>query len=362
MFTPFTLQQHSLNNRLVVAPMTRISARPDGVPSSIMRDYYVAFARGGFSMVITEGVYTDQYFSQAYSGQPGIVTSQQVQSWQRVVEAVHEHPSLFICQLMHGGALAQVQERTIAPSAVQPLGSKMPEYGGGEGPFPVPAEMTHHDIQQVVAGFVQAARQAAAAGFDGVEIHAANGYLLDQFLTDYTNLRTDKYGGNLENQFRIIRHIVAGIRSQLPGTFLVGLRISEGKVNNLSYRWPGGSVKARQVLQEVKTLPLSYLHIAAEGGQWKRECWYEEGTSLSGLARSIVGIPVIANGGLHDHTLSAELLHNGHADLLALGKAALADPHWPVKTRQGLPVTPFHPGMINPSPTIEHTWKVLAKQ
>lgn len=359
MFSSFTFSGHVLRNRLVVAPMSRVSAHTDGIPSAIMQDYYSAFAEGGFGMIITEGVYTDPYFSQAYPLQPGITNIDQKDGWRRVVDKVKQEKVLFICQLMHAGSISQSLSSTIAPSAVQPLGSKMPEYGGGEGIFPLPAAMTKDAISQVTQGFIQAALHAWQAGFDGIELHAANGYLLDQFLTDYTNVRTDEYGGCIKNRFRIISEIIQGIRAQVPASFLVGLRLSEGKVNNLKYRWSEGSAIARQVLQEAAGLQLSYIHIAAESGHWERDCLYDDGTSFSGLARSIAGIPVIANGGLHDLTMSETVIGNCHADLIAIGKAALADPCWPGNILRGKAVTSFHPRLIKPSAAIAHTAKML---
>lgn len=139
---------------------------------------------------------------------------------------------------------------------------------------------------------------------------------------------------------------------------MIGLRLSEGKVNNLKYRWPEGAAMAKEVLQEAAAIEPSYIHIAAESGHWQRDCLYMDGTSFTGLARSITGLPVIANGGLSDLSMAEEVLSNGHADLLAIGKAALADPHWPRHTLNGHPVTPFHPRMIKPSATIAHTRQV----
>lgn len=175
-------------------------------------------------------------YSQAYALQPGLVTPEQVNGWRRVTDAVHTNGGLIIAQLMHAGALSQHLARTIAPSVVQPTGVMMSEYGG-EGPFPLPAEMTREDIRVLTDGFAQAAIYAQQAGFDGVEVHAANGYLLDQLLTPHLNLRTDEYGGAMANRFRVIGDIIRGIQREAPAGFIIGLRLSEGKVNELSYRW-----------------------------------------------------------------------------------------------------------------------------
>lgn len=355
-FSSFNLKGRSLKNRYAVAPMTRVSAGEDGVPTAIMQEYYNAFAKGGFGMIITEGTYTDALYSQGYPLQPGIVTPSQVKAWKKIVTKVQQHDAVFINQLMHAGALSQHLSNTKAPSAIQPLRKKMPEYGGGNDPFPLPQEMTKHDIELVVEGFAQSAFNAWQAGFDGVEIHAANGYLLDQFLTDYTNHRTDEYG---QHRFRIIHEIINAIRARVPEKFIIGLRLSEGKVNDLYYRWPEGAATAITILKEVKKINPDYIHIAAESGNWQRDCVYADGSSFTGLAKTITGLPVIANGGFHEAHLSHRVLNTGQADLLAIGKAALADPEWPNKIAKNKQPVAFQPAFIKPSAAIEHTNKLL---
>lgn len=359
-FDSFRLGPYYLRNRFVVTPMSRVSATPDGVPTANMQTYYEAFALGGFSMIITEGIYTDAVAAQAYPLQPGLVTQAQQQAWKQITERVRQHGTVFIAQLMHAGAISQCLVNTHAPSAIQPLGQKMPEYGGGEGPFPLPHAMTEADILTVKEGFVQSALHAHAAGFHGVELHAANGYLLDQFLTDYTNTRSDIYGGSIANRFRLIGEIIEAIKAAAPADFIIGLRLSEGKVNNLRYRWPDGAATAREVLAQVAMTRSDYIHIAAETGNWASEAKYADGSSFTGLAKEITRLPVIANGGLHQPELAQQVLEQGHGDLLAIGKAAIANPDWPVRMQRNESIVHFHPGMIKPSASIEHTWKVLA--
>ncbi|MBN9383376.1 MAG: NADH:flavin oxidoreductase [Chitinophagaceae bacterium] len=331
--TPMGFGDRWLRNRLAVAPMSRVNAGPDGIPTDDMAAYYARYAEGGFALIITEGTYTDGAYSQAYAAQPGLVTPAQMRGWRKVTDAVHAKGGLIIAQLMHAGALSQHLSRAIAPSVVQPVGVMMSEYGG-QGPFPLPAEMTREDIRVLTDGFVQAAMYAQQAGFDGVEVHAANGYLLDQLLTPHLNLRTDEYGGVMANKFRIIGDIIGGVQAGAPAGFITGLRLSEGKVNDLAYRWPEGAAMAREVLEQVKLAGPTYVHIAAEHGDWRRDCLYEDGHSYGRLAGMITGLPVIVNGGLHRPDVAEEVLENGHGDILALGKAALADPFWP--RRMGL--------------------------
>ncbi|GAB3334915.1 NADH:flavin oxidoreductase [Larkinella ripae] len=341
--------------------MTRISATPEGVPTPDMGDYYEAFARGGFALLISEGVYTDAIASICNPNQPSIVTRHQVSGWRSITDRVKKYPTVFVCQLMHAGALSQVLEHTLAPSAVQPLG-KPSASSGGNPHFALPRAMTLSDLKTAVAGYVQAARNAAAAGFDGVEIHGANGYLPDQFITAYTNQRTDPYGGSVANRFRFLAEIIAGIRAAVPSGFVVGLRLSEGKVNNLAYRWEEGPDMAEALFAEVKKAGPDYLHIAAEGGGWQRECRYADGRSSTGIARQLLDCPVIANGGLHDLTLAQSLLTNGHGDLLAIGRYAIANPDFPTKILRNEPLVPFQPGMIKPSVSLANTRFFVANQ
>lgn len=346
----------TLRNRLAVAPMSRVSATDDGLATDRMKRYYREFARGGFGIVITEGTYTDDDASQGYDQQPGIANQQQEWSWAPVARAIREAGSLAIMQLMHAGALSQRQSRagrTIAPSAIQPLGEMMSEYGGS-GPYRLPAAMTATDLAQVRHNFVAAAARARRAGFQGVEIHAANGYLLDQFITQYTNLRDDEYGESPSARLRYPAEIVAAVRDSLPADFVVGVRVSEAKVNDFNYRWRGGATEATTYFTALAKAGASYIHMAGEGRGF-RESISGGQEPLTALARRITGLPVIANGGLHDPDLADAVIRGGHADLIAIGRAALATPDWPLKIAKGEPVVPFDHGMISPSASIENT-------
>ena len=192
------MQGLNFRNRLAVAPMTRVTATAAGVPTAAMRDYYTRFAQGGFGLVITEGIYTDKAYSQGYRNQPGIADDEQARGWADIAAAVHAGGALAFAQLMHAGALSQAnpfRPHTAGPSAVQPAGEQMGFYHGA-GRYPTPQEMSEQEIAEAIDGFVQSALRAVrVAGFDGIEIHGANGYLLDQFLTAHTNLRTDGWGG-----------------------------------------------------------------------------------------------------------------------------------------------------------------------
>ncbi|UPK67158.1 NADH:flavin oxidoreductase [Chitinophaga filiformis] len=361
LFEPTKLGTHTLKNRFTVAPMTRRSATANGVPTAEMADYYSAFVKGGFSLVITEGTYTDDLFSKTDNHQPGLVTHEQVEGWKKVTEKVHQADpnALIILQLMHGGALSQHTDKTIAPSAIQPKGLRNTEPGDLTGPFPIPAAMGKKELQEVKDGFVQTAIRALIAGFDGVEIHAANGYLLDQFITPHTNTREDEYGGSYQNRLRFPMEVFTAIRNAVPKDFIVGIRLSESKVNDLTYRWPGGADAAREIFNILKEVDLSYIHIASEGGNWARESLYDNGTSSNGLAKQITGKPVIVNGGMHDTILATKLLSNQEADLISIGRFAITNPDLPEKIKNGALLAPFFKDLIRDSLTLAHTKEML---
>lgn len=362
LFEPISIQGQTLKNRFTVAPMTRRSASASGVPTEEMASYYAAFAKGGFALIITEGTYTDDLFSKTDDHQPGLVTKEQLAGWKKVTERVHQSDpgALIILQLMHGGALSQHTDKTIAPSAIQPKGLRSTEPGGLKGVFPLPSSMSRKDLEEAKDGFVQTALRAVAAGFNGVEIHGANGYLIDQFITDHTNVREDEYGGNFRNRLRFLMETFEAIRTVVPKDFIVGIRLSESKVNDLPYRWPGGPTTANEIFTVLKDLNASYIHIASEGGNWARESLYEDGTSSNGIAKRITGKPVIVNGGMHDIELAIRLISNQQADIVSIGKAAITNPDLPNKLKNGVPMVPFFKELIRDSLTLSHTQQLLA--
>ncbi|MEV0210552.1 NADH:flavin oxidoreductase [Streptomyces sp. NPDC050788] len=362
---PVTLAGAKLANRLAVAPMTRVSAGEDGTPTEAMNRYYSAFAEGGFGLVITEGTYTDTQYSQGYFFQPGIVSEKHVEAWRPIAESIHAGGARAVMQLMHAGALSQgnrYRTDTAGPSAVRPKGQMMPEYGGS-GPWPTPRAMSDDDIETAVQGFAAAAVNARRAGFDGVEVHAANGYLLDQFLTDYTNLRDDSYGGPVSHRITLTAQVVERIRALVPDEgFVLGVRLSQTKVNDFQYRWAGAD-DARVVFTSLADAGADYLHIASEGRDWIETARLDDGDTITALAKKVTGLPVIANGGMHDLDQAAQLLEGGHADVLALGRGALANPDLPNKVAGGHELETFDHAMLQPRASLENAeqWRRNAR-
>ncbi|MCI3244137.1 NADH:flavin oxidoreductase [Streptomyces spinosisporus] len=362
---PVTLAGAKLANRLAVAPMTRVSAGEDGTPTEAMNRYYSAFAEGGFGLVITEGTYTDTQYSQGYFFQPGIVSEKHVEAWRPIAESIHAGGARAVMQLMHAGALSQgnrYRTDTAGPSAVRPKGQMMPEYGGS-GAWPTPRAMSDDDIETAVQGFAAAAVNARRAGFDGVEVHAANGYLLDQFLTDYTNLRDDSYGGQVSHRIRLTAQVVDRVRTLVPDEgFVLGVRLSQTKVNDFQYRWAGAG-DARVVFTSLADAGADYLHIASEGRDWIETARLDDGDTITALAKKVTGLPVIANGGMHDLDQAAQLLEGGHADVLSLGRGALANPDLPNKVAGGHELETFDHAMLQPRASLENAeqWRRNAR-
>ncbi|MBP1874903.1 2,4-dienoyl-CoA reductase-like NADH-dependent reductase (Old Yellow Enzyme family) [Ensifer adhaerens] len=339
----------SFANRLSVAPMTRISATATGVPTERMVRYYERFARGGFSLLTTEGIYTDKAYAQTYKGQPGLTDPEQAEGWKAVVDAVHAAGGRIFAQLMHGGALAQgnrFRSDTVGPSALQPRGQQMVSYHG-EGLYAVPREMEETDIAEAIAGFAQAATLAIdVAGFDGIEIHGANGYLLDQFFTDYTNRRQDRWGGDIGKRLGLSLAVLDAVRDAVGNAVPVGIRLSQAKVNDNKHKWTEGVEGAAVVFKALAASPADFVHLT-EFEAWQ-PAFSDGGKSLVSLARQHApDLFVIANGSLHELARAEQVLETG-ADMIALGRGALANPDWPRITADDREARPLKLEMLSP--------------
>lgn len=348
LWSPIRIGSTELDNRVALAPMTRISATEDGHATERMASYYRTFARGGFGLLITEGIYPDTAHSQGYHYQPGIATEEQARSWAKVVDGVHEAGAKIFAQLMHAGAQSQGNRfvaSSVGPSAVAPKGEQLAFYRG-EGPYPVPSAITESQMKEVREGFVTAALHAQQAGFDGVEIHGANGYLLDQFLTDYLNQRDDQYGGSPENRVRFAAEICRDVREAVGPGMTVGIRISQSKVSDNEHRWSGGAEEAEVIFGTLGATGIDFVHTTEYSAT---EAAFEgTGETLAALAKRYSGVPVIANGKLDDPDTAVSMLAGGPADVVALGKAALANRNWPHLVRNNLEFGELDPSVFAP--------------
>ncbi|WP_078548361.1 oxidoreductase [Litchfieldia alkalitelluris] len=333
LFSPTNIKDIQLSNRIGLAPMTRTSATPEGVATEEMAQYYTNFANGGFSLILTEGTYTDNQYSQGYFNQPGIINDEQINAWKKVTKSVKQQGAKIFVQLMHAGALSQgnrFTSETAGPSAVKPKGEQLGFYGGS-GEFALPKEMTEADITDVIKGFVVAAKNAKEAGFDGIEVHGANGYVLDQFLTDYTNQRLDQYGGSLENRLRLPIEVVKAVREAVGADYPVGIRLSQAKVNDSDHKWKGGDSDAELIFTKLVEAGVDYIHIAEPNAA--APAFGETGPSLTELVKKYTNTVVIANGSLGNPTAAEALLNEGKADIVTVGKAALANQDWANKVK-----------------------------
>jgi 2,4-dienoyl-CoA reductase-like NADH-dependent reductase (Old Yellow Enzyme family) len=345
LFSTITVGALTLRNRVAVSPMTRVSAAEDGRATAQMVAYYETFARGGWGLVETEATYVDEEYSQCRDRQPGLATAVHRDAWRRVVEAVHARGAAIFVQLQHAGALAESRRHrpdSLAPSPIEPRGRR---------PLATPREATHHDIVQIQASFAAAAVRAVEAGFDGVELHGSNGYLIDQFLTDYTNRRADEYGGSVENRVRFAAETVRVVRGVVPDGFPVGIRLMQGKSNDPDYAWPGGEEDAVAIFRAVVAAGASFLHL---GGLHAESAGRVGGPRLAALAKEVTAAAVIANGGLEDPVRAEHMLRAGRADVVSLARGALANPDWPQRVGAGLSLARYDPAMVLPVATLDN--------
>ncbi|MQB07285.1 NADH:flavin oxidoreductase [Agrobacterium tumefaciens] len=347
-YQPFSLGT-TLPNRFAVAPMTRVSASESGEASAEMATYYERFARGGFGLVITEGAYTDQAFAQGYLYQPGISDAAQAEAWAPVVDSIHTGGAAAFAQIMHSGAKGQgnrFRDHTVAPSAVQPAGEQMAIYYG-KGRYAVPRAVTDEEIADTIAGFAaSAARAIAVSGFDGIELHAANGYLLDQFLTDFSNQRQDRWGGDARQRMTMIEEVFRAVRQALPGSVPVGVRISQSKVDNLTHKWTERERAAEAVFGTLSDLGVDFIHVTEHNAL--APAFEPGGPTLIALTRRYAPqAALIANGALNDLDLIGQALDAG-VDIVAIGKVALANPDLPTRLRVGNTLAAFDPGILRP--------------
>lgn len=336
-----TLWDTELRNRIALAPMSRASAGDDGTPTPNMVEYYRKFAQGEYGLLIAEGAYTDALYAQSYANQPGMVTQAHRDGWKAVVDAVKREGGKIFLQLIHAGAVSQCVETPHAPSSVKPLGKMLQMYGHKQGEYTIPETLSMNDIKAIKQGFAQAAKSAEEVGFDGVEIHCANGYLLDQFLTGYANQRTDRYGGVLENRIRLTCEILRQVQSAASAGFVVGVRLSQAKANNQEYFWSDGGDDAGEIFTAVAEAGADYIHLASEMKGYRYHSYSKDGINLTELARKKTGLPIIANGGLHNVELANTVVSKELADIVAIGKTALMNPDLPKKLAAGADVREF---------------------
>lgn len=355
---PVRFSSVEVPNRFALAPMTRTSAEVDGTPNALMADHYERYAKGGFGLIITEGTYTDDKASQGYANQPGIINDQQVAGWKTIVDRVHSAGSRIFIQLMHAGAQFQANRYTDqpqGPSPVIPKGAPLGFYGD-QTEWKTPEAMSESDIRAAIDGFALSAANAKAAGFDGIEIHGANGYLLNQFLSTHFNQRDDRYGGSLENRLRLVTEVVEAVRKAVGEDFPVGIRLSQGTVTDPDYQLPEGEAGFRKIVEAVRDAGADFVHTT--DGDVNRQHFTEGHGSLASVAHQVAGIELILNGGI-DEINCQDVANQFPGTLLAVGKKALANPDFVQRLKDGKEIDDIDFAMLQPKATIrnELAWR-----
>jgi 2,4-dienoyl-CoA reductase-like NADH-dependent reductase (Old Yellow Enzyme family) len=345
LFQPFQLGGLSLTSRVVMAPMTR-SFSPGHVPNAQVVEYYRRRAAAGVGLIVTEGTTVNHKASNGYPNVPQFFGEAALAGWKNVVEAVHGEGGKIVPQLWHVGAVRRL--------GTEPDGS-VPAYGPSEkikdGQVLVHG-MSQADIKEVIAAFAQAATDAKAIGMDGVEIHGAHGYLIDQFFWEGSNRRTDEYGGSLANRSRFAIELIEAVRAAVGPDYPIIFRFSQWKQQDYSARLVETPQALAGFLQPLADAGVDIFHCSTRRF-WEAE--FEGSTlNLAGWTRKLTGKPTITVGsvGLDDEFLQfmvktdkvaqpasleklLERLNNEEFDLVAVGRALLVDPDWAIKVRDG---------------------------
>lgn len=329
LFQPLTIGDITLSNRIIMAPLTRQRAGQQRVPNDMMREYYMQ--RTGAGLILTEATSIDP-MGVGYKDTPGIWNDDQIQGWKKITEGVHSKDGRIFMQLWHVGRVSDPMylngQLPVAPSAIAPKGHV--SLVRPEKPYVVPRALETMEIKELVQKYKQGAINAKKAGFDGVEIHAANGYLIDQFLQSTTNQRTDEYGGSVQNRARFLLEITDAL-IEVWGAGRVGVHLAPAMDSH-----DMGDANPKE----------TFGYVARELGKRKIAFIFtregQRDSYLTGYLKKEFGGVVIANQGLS--TEQAEhLIKEGVADAVSWGKYFISNPDLPVKIKNGTPLTAFDP-------------------
>lgn len=337
LFSEFKLGDITLKNRTVMAPMTR-SRAIDNLPNDIMAKYYGQ--RAGAGLIITEGI-SPSPNGLGYPRIPGLFTEEQVNGWKAVTAAVHEKGGKIFAQLMHTGRIGHPDNlpagaEVVGPSAVVAKGQMYTDANGMQD-HPVPKEMTAEDIQSTIEEYVTAAKNAIAAGFDGIELHGANGYLIDQFINPGSNHRTDEYGGDAVKRARFAIE-VARKTAEAIGADKTAIRISPYGAFNDLFPFEGTNEAYTYLAKELGKLNLAYIHIVDHSSQGAPEVPEQ----LKMAIKDAFGGTIIYSGGLTKQT-AEEWLQKDENGLVAFGRPFLANPDLVSRLEKDAPLNDIKP-------------------
>lgn len=346
LFEPARIGAWDLTNRIAMAPMTRHRATPDQIPAPYAADYYGQRASAG--MVITEATQSAPG-AQGYPRTPGLWSDRHAEAWAPIVERIKADGARAVVQVWHCGRISHPDNlplgfEPVAPSAVRADAYNVSDKTGGQVQMPVPRAMSDTAVEQAIAEFGLCARYARDAGFDGFEIHAANGYLVEQFASSNTNLRTDRWGGNVENRLRFMVRVIEAVAAVF-GAERTGIRFSPfGTFNDIHDADPLGIYQAK--LAAAAGAGVGYIHVIrpAVFGNIDRENPAPE-VDVVGLARDAYKGPIIAAGQYNRATAEAELAR-GVCDVVAFGRPFVASPDLVRRLREGLPLAPLRADLL----------------
>ncbi len=332
LFTPLRLGDIEVPNRILMAPLTRNRAQGDGTPKDMAQTYYLQRASSG--LIISEATQISA-MGKGYLDTPGIYTDQHVAAWRQITNAVHAAGGRIFCQLWHVG---RISHTSLLPEGCSPVSStdkaadSQTFTANGFEPTSKPEPLTVDGIKDTVRDYVKAAQCALAAGFDGIEVHAANGYLLDQFLQDGVNDRDDEYGGSVENRMRFLLEVLAAVESVFPAG-RTGVRLSPlGQANDMSDS--DREATFGTIYETLSQRNLAYLHVVESF--FTSESSDEDHALLKRLRQRYSG-NYLANGG-YDGERASEALESGHATAVTIGRPFIANPDLPERIRTGAPL------------------------
>lgn len=325
LFSPLALGPQTLSNRIVMAPMTRSRADDEGRVGPLTETYYAQ--RAGAGLIISEGIFPSP-MGKGYVRTPGLATSEHVEAWRVVTRAVQARGGHIYAQLMHTGRISHPSllpdgATPVAPSAIRPAGAAYT--GSGLTPFVTPRALETSEIAGVVDEYRRATERALDAGFDGVELHNASGYLPEQFLSSGTNQRSDAYGGSVERRLRFTLEVLEAM-SRVAGAGRVGIKVApELGFNDVHDATPAETYAA--LARALSPLGLAYLHVVAPN----------EGVDYHGLLRPLFAGTYLAGGGFTQERAEA-LLEHGGADAIVFGSPFIANPDLPERFRRRAPL------------------------
>jgi 2,4-dienoyl-CoA reductase-like NADH-dependent reductase (Old Yellow Enzyme family) len=329
-FSSFKLKDFNLKNRIGVAPMTRMSSPGDSIPRQDVLDFLVRRAKNGAAIVYTEAIVTDYESAQGYPGQARLTTQRQIDAWSRVVQEIRKAGAVSIMQMFHCGRIGwpgvNPANRIIAPSAIIP---KQDNALTGS-PYPTPDAMSLFDIEHVTHGFVETAKGAIAAGFDGVEIHGAHGYLINQFLSAYSNQRTDAYGGSVENRCRFAHEILQAISRVMPEDRLLTFRISNWGVVDMDVSLFETKQEYQQIIKLLSEEPIDAISVSTYDYKAKA---FGTDQNMARITREVTRLPIMICGKIYDRNSCEDALKD--ADIVLSAKSMLLNPNWVGDVRAG---------------------------